>query len=243
MKFVYPEFLWALFALAIPIIIHLFNFRKFRKVYFSNVSFLKEVKQETQSKSQLKHILVLIMRMLAIACLVLAFAIPYIPGEGRQSAGDRAVSIYLDNSFSMDGVSTNGRLFEIARNRIIELVNDSYETTDRFQLITNDFEGKHQRLVNRDEFLKLVNETEISATTRKLSEVMARQQDALAEGEIPEQHAFWFSDFQKSVTDLDALPADSGMTVYLQPVQAEEVRNLYIDSIWFNTPVRQLNQS
>ena len=47
MKFAYPEFLYALFAIAIPIVIHLFNFRKFKKIYFSNVEFLKEVQQET----------------------------------------------------------------------------------------------------------------------------------------------------------------------------------------------------
>src|SRR5690606_15816754 len=79
MKFVYPEFLYALFAIAIPIVIHLFNFRKFKKIYFSNVQFLKEVTQETQSKSKLKHLLILISRILAISFLVFAFAQPYIP--------------------------------------------------------------------------------------------------------------------------------------------------------------------
>ena len=56
MKFLYPEFLWALSLIAIPIIIHLFNFRKFKKIYFSDISLLKEVKEETKSRSQLKHL-------------------------------------------------------------------------------------------------------------------------------------------------------------------------------------------
>jgi len=47
MQFLYPSFLWALLALAIPIIIHLFYFRRFKKVFFTNVKFLKEVKEET----------------------------------------------------------------------------------------------------------------------------------------------------------------------------------------------------
>ena len=66
MKFAYPAVLFALFAVAIPIIIHLFNFRKFKKIYFSNVSFLREVKKESQSKSKLKHLLILASRILAI---------------------------------------------------------------------------------------------------------------------------------------------------------------------------------
>ncbi len=49
MEFTNPGFLYGLFALAIPVIIHLFNFRRFRKVYFTNVKFIEELKQETQN--------------------------------------------------------------------------------------------------------------------------------------------------------------------------------------------------
>jgi hypothetical protein len=74
MQFLFPWFLAALLALAIPVVIHLFNFRRFKTVYFSNVKFLKEVKEETASRSKLKHLLVLAARMLALAFLVFAFA-------------------------------------------------------------------------------------------------------------------------------------------------------------------------
>ena len=79
MEFVNPGFLYGLFAISIPIIIHLFNFRRFKKVYFTNVSFIKELKQQTQKQSRLKHLLILLMRILAITAIVLAFAQPYIP--------------------------------------------------------------------------------------------------------------------------------------------------------------------
>ena len=75
MNFLFPTFLIGLAAIAIPIIIHLFNFKKYKKVYFTNVQFLKELKQESDSKSKLKEWLILAMRILAIACLVFAFAI------------------------------------------------------------------------------------------------------------------------------------------------------------------------
>ena len=88
MKLLYPEFLWALFALSIPIIIHLFNFRKFTKVYFSNIELLKEVKLETKSKSRLKHLLILLIRLLLVTFLVFAFAQPYIPVENEKQHGE-----------------------------------------------------------------------------------------------------------------------------------------------------------
>ena len=79
MNFLYPAFLFGLFSLAVPVIIHLFNFRKYKKVYFTNVRFLKELKQESESKSKLKNYLILASRLLALTCLVLAFAQPFIP--------------------------------------------------------------------------------------------------------------------------------------------------------------------
>ena len=57
MQFLYPTFLWALTALAIPVILHLFYFRRFKKVYFTNVRFLKEVKDETSMRSKLRNLL------------------------------------------------------------------------------------------------------------------------------------------------------------------------------------------
>ena len=84
MSFLFPNFLYALFAVSIPIIIHLFNFRKYKKIYFTNVKFLRELKQESQSKNRLKELLILLSRILAISCLVFAFAQPVLVDKGRK---------------------------------------------------------------------------------------------------------------------------------------------------------------
>src|SRR5580693_1927873 len=99
MNFLFPSFLYALSAVSIPILIHLFNFRRYKKLYFSNVRFLKEVVQESRSRSRLKHWLVLLCRILIVVFLVLAFAQPFIPvKQGFTGAGNKAVSIFVDNS-------------------------------------------------------------------------------------------------------------------------------------------------
>ena len=117
MEFVNPGFLYGLLAVAVPVIIHLFNFRRFKKVYFTNVAFIKELKQETQKQSRFKHLLVLLMRMLAIAAIVMAFARPFIPAENNLINPDsqNLVSIYLDNSFSMEAESEQGTMLDAAR--------------------------------------------------------------------------------------------------------------------------------
>jgi hypothetical protein len=242
MSFTYPAFLFALLAIAIPIIIHLFNFRKFKTVYFSNVRFLKEIKQETQSRSRLRQLLILASRILAILFLVLAFAQPFIPVKNKKVVpGQKAVSIFIDNSFSMEAINKNGTLLDEAKKRAIEIV-ASYKPNDRFQLLTNDFEGKHQRLVNKEEFSTLLDEVKISPATRSISDVVSRQQDMLSESGSKSMVAYLISDFQKSITNINELKADTLIDLNFVPLTAALKNNVYIDTCWFDTPVRQLNQ-
>lgn len=243
MKFLYPEILYALSAVAIPIIVHLFNFRRFKKVKFSNISFLKEVKIETRSKSKLKHLLILISRILAITFIVFAFAQPYIPlGEDQKVKAFQTVSMYVDNSFSMEAESEDGRLLEVARNKAMEIV-ESYGPTDKFQVLTNDFEGRHQRLYNREEIVELIEEIDISPSTRNVSEVLSRQRELLGSEENTRNTSYILSDLQGSVTDVSNLKADTTLEVVFIPTQAEKIANVYIDSLWFSSPIQQLNQS
>ncbi|MBI4930480.1 MAG: BatA domain-containing protein [Bacteroidetes bacterium] len=243
MNFVYPQFLFALFAVSIPIIIHLFNFRRFKKVYFSDIRFLKEVKQQTQNRNRIKHILILISRIFAVSFLVFAFAQPYIPSDKKNAvAGIQAVSVYVDNSFSMENISKNGMLFDEAK-KIAHEIAQTHSQTDLFQLLTNDFEGKHQRLVSREEFFTLLDEVKVSPAVKTVSEISARQTDVLSKTEEKNKKAFIVSDFQKSISDFENVKNDTSIKTILLPVPSNQQSNLYIDSCWFESPVHQLNQT
>ena len=173
MQFLYPTFLFALAALAIPIILHLFYFRRFKKVYFTNVRFLKEVKEETSARSKLRNLLVLLMRLLAIIFLVLTFAQPFIPQDVEVKKGLKTVSVFVDNSFSMSALSQDVPLLEKAKQRAREII-QAYAVDDEFQILTNDFEGRHQRLVSQEDALDLVDEISISPSVREVSKVLTR---------------------------------------------------------------------
>ena len=124
MLFSHPAFLWGLLAVAIPVVVHLFNFRRYRKVYFSNVERLSELHTEQRRRSTLRQWLVLAMRVMAVVFLVLAFAQPVLPKAGSRvhTAGNTAVSIYVDNSFSMANASADGTLLDAARQKVREVV-------------------------------------------------------------------------------------------------------------------------
>ena len=241
MSFLYPTFLVALSAISIPIIIHLFNFRKYKKVYFTNVRFLREVKEQTQSKSKLKHLLILLARILAIVFLVLAFAQPYIAENQPIVQGKKSVSVYIDNSFSMNGTNENGRLLDQAK-KIAYQIAESFESTDEFQLITNDFESKHNRYSGVEEFVDYIDEVETSAELRQLSTVVKRQQEGLLNETSSSKLLFVISDFQESLCDISSIENDSNIIMRFIPVQSETVNNISIDSCWFESPKRLINQ-
>jgi len=243
MHFVNPLFLLGLIAIAIPIIVHLFNFRRFKKVFFTNVRFIEELQLKTQKQSKLKHLLVLLFRILAIASLVITFAQPYIPlADNRINPDARnAVSIYIDNSFSMEAAATKGNLLEEAKRKAKE-VTDAFKPSDVFQLLTNDFEGSQQRWVSRDEFIDMLNDVKISSSSRIISEVVSRQKDMMNTAGTNNRSHFIISDFQKTVSDFDKLRQDSTASTFLIPLAGRKTNNVYIDSCWFESPLTQLSQ-
>jgi len=240
MIFAQPLFLFAFTALAIPIIIHLFNFRKYKKVYFTNVKFIAEITQETKKRSQLKHLLILLARLLALTGLVMVFAQPYLPSslQHKKLKGSQAVSIYIDNSFSMEALSAGGRLLDEAKNKALEIA-DACKSSDLFQLLTTDFEGRHQRFVSRDEFRTLVEEVKISPAVRSLAEVMKRQEEMFTNARSMNSVAYIISDFQRTTSGFINLKADTAVSWFFVPVVAAKQNNLYIDTAWFDNPVLQ----
>ena len=240
MQFIFPAFLFALAALAIPIIVHLFHFRRFRTVYFTNVRFLREVKEETSNRRKIRDLLVLLMRCLAVAALVLAFAQPFLPRntEGVKK-GTQSVSIFIDNSFSMNALSKDLSLLEKAKEKAREIIK-AYAADDKFQILTNDFEGRHQRLVSKEEAFAFVDEVKTTPSVQDVSKVLARQQQALNSDKSPNKTAFLLSDFQKNVTDLPNFK-DSLMEVNLVPLVAVQEKNIGIDSAWFESPIQMMN--
>jgi hypothetical protein len=243
MKFAYPEFLFALSVISIPIIIHLFNFRRFKKIYFSDIRFLKEIKEQTQNRNRIKHLLVLLCRILAFAFLVFAFARPFIPGPGGEKLkGKKAISVYIDNSYSMEAKGKNGQLLQIAKQKALQLA-DEYSENDLFQLVTNNFDGLEQRLVNKEEFKDMVQEVKVSTSSRKMSEVISRITDIQNNEPELEKRIVILSDFQKSTADLDQLKDKKLPRTIFLPLNAAQKANVYIDSVWYDSPLRQLNAS
>ena len=239
MEFIYPSFLWALGVLVLPIIIHLFYFRRFKKVEFTNVRFLKEIKEETASRSKLKNLLVLLSRLLAIAFLVFAFCQPFLSDGEDIKKGDSIISIFVDNSFSMNALSSDTPLLSIAKEKARQVVN-AYTESDQYQILTHDFEGRHQRLVSKEDALGLIDEKQTTPEVKTLDKVINRQLQVIDLGE-ENKVSYVLSDFQKSISEATMMP-DTSYELNLVPIQSVQEANISIDSAWFDSPVAMPNQ-
>lgn len=185
--------------------------------------------------------MVLLMRLLAVAFLVLAFAQPVIPTGEQQVTGNRAVSIFVDNSFSMSSMGRDINLLDNARIIARDIIN-SYGESDEFQLITGDFENRHQRLYNREQALDMLEDISASPAVRTLPEVFQRQAHALR-NYPPESRSFYLiSDFQKNITRFEGME-DSLSNIYMVHLESVQSRNVSVDSVWFSQPVQIINQT
>ncbi|MFO8086834.1 MAG: BatA domain-containing protein [Bacteroidales bacterium] len=242
MQFINPAVLYGLVAVAVPVIIHLINIQRYKKVYFTQTKLIATLQEQNKKRSDLRHWLILLMRMLVIAMLVMAFAGPFLPGG--QAGGDPAsrVSVYLDNSYSMQAEPSGSILLNEAKNKAVALA-ESYDPSTKFQLLTNDMSGAQQRFISRDQLISQVEETTLSPRFRSLSEILDRQHELIHNTDSDQGDVFWISDFQQQNFDLTASLLDSSLSYYSLPVGAAETPNAFIDSLWFDSPVLFVDQS
>ena len=238
MKFLYPQFLWALLALAVPLIIHLFNFRRFTTLYFSDTRLLKNLVKQSRAINRLRHLLIMLMRMLALAMLVLAFANPYLPAGNEGKGKIRYLSVYIDNSPSM----TSGEFQSTKLSEVISRAADFIKALPagyRVQVLSNDFSARQLEFFPPNDAIRLLDDIEASFSSRSFEEVMARIEAAASENDLSDQDVYLFSDFQKHAYEVKARTASNNELQLVRPSLEGPKANIAIDSAWFYQPVLQ----
>ncbi len=233
MQFLNPSVLWGLALISIPILIHLFNFQRLKRVAFTNVRWLEEIKVSSSKTKNLKHILILISRILALTMLVLAFAQPILPPtRGRQDPGNWDRVYVLDNSYSMEIADGNENGLTKARNRIEEIENRTDFNGPRFY-IDFDFYPKDEYPYDNNSLLDRLTDLEFSLKKRNGEEIF--EKSAKVSGARKE---IWIlSDFQRNTfDDREDWQIDSLNEYFLLPVQSQGHLNFFIDSVWLERP-------
>lgn len=221
--------LWGLLLLSIPIIVHLFNLRRAKKVQFSNVRFLNVIKSTSSSKLVLKHYLALLFRLLFILFLVVAFSVPYIASEEVKYTDDRTSIIYLDNSYSNSNLY-NAAISGFEKN--YSLVSSMVEESDRsqrYRLYTNESADISNRTpLVKEKFLEKLSEVQLTSLNfglDQLSNKIRRYND--------QNKVYVFSDFQREQFSFTEL-TDTTNQYVLVPSKYNIERNVFVDTLFLD---------
>ena len=223
MQFKYPEILWGLLLLLIPILIHLFQLRRFKKTPFTNVKFLKQVVTESRKSSTLKKWLLLLARLGLLAALVIAFAQPFIANESALQ--EKETVFYLDNSFSMNGEIENGNLF---KNTIQEFIK-AIPKDQRFTLFTNNQVFKDVEIKDIQNDLLNLN---VTSEQLGVAEIVLKGNTYFSNEAGIQKNLVLISDFQQRMGAIQKVDSISNVNItYIKPAN-NKIINTSIDSVF-----------
>lgn len=220
MQFKHPEILYFLFLLAIPVIVHLFQLRRFKKEYFTNVKLLKELAVQTRKSSKIKKYLLLATRLILLSCLIFAFAQPFFKATDSNSKNNE-LFVVLDNSFSMQAKGQRGELMKRAVQELLETTPEEVNLS----VITNDEDFWNTSIKSIESDLQKLNYSPIpfsleNALTKVKSHNSNQGKDIV----------FITDAIGLKTQALDKLPENT-KTYFVIP-EAEKTENIAIDSVF-----------
>jgi hypothetical protein len=232
MQFKHPELLYALFLLVIPIFIHLFQLRRFKKLEFSNLDFLKRVRIKTRKSSQLKKWLILLTRMAIFSCIILAFSQPFSASKSALK-NDKELVIYIDNSFSTQLIDTKGVSLQTHLQKLYS--QDFYDY--KINWLTNDFSKRNTSAQNFKKDILTINHSQRQLSPKEV--IIKSNQLFSTKNNNSEKRIIYISDFQ-SKSEFPEVP--DGITLDIIALKYQEVSNINIDSVFIaNTNIASVN--
>lgn len=242
MGFLYPAFLIAGITLAVPLLIHLFNLRRYKTVYFPHTRFLRNIQLRSRRSSEVRYKLLLALRMLFLASLVAAFAQPLFQKKNTTTTANRLQVIYIDNNPAMSLKHGARSGLDAAIDAARQQVNRA-PVGSRFLLLSNDkpFAYEPQRA---EKVLAQLSSLNTAPAGKTSTQVFASIQSLMQSETAGDADLYYYSDFSRS--SFPAHPdagAMKGITLHAIAVQPKERSNIFVDTAFFTSPVLQTGAS
>ncbi len=246
MIFLNPAVLFGLLAASIPVIIHLFNLKKLKKIEFSTLAFLKELQKNKIRKIKLKQWILLALRVLIILFVVMAFARPALQSiqiGGTTSAAKTTAVFILDNTFSMSVVDQNGSYFNQAKSIINQIISQLQEGDEVAVILVSNPDTEVKFTTNLFEFVKNVDALNISSSSGDINSALIKAAELINESKNFNKEIYILSDLQKNKitqknlnNDLSELLNDKAR-IYLFDLSDKDVFNLSVDDLKINNQI------
>jgi hypothetical protein len=237
MNFLNPIYLFALAAVAVPILIHIFSRRRVPQVPFSTIRFLRRSDRRSMVRINLRRLLLLALRVIGIALVALVFARPVVRGGLAAlfpRGGSRAVCILLDRSYSMRVEGDEGTVFDRAKARVASVLDD-LDKDDEVSIVLFDTarETIYDGEAAREVVLSALGGLRPSWGGTDLRSAVAFGRRTVERSRRDVRELYVVSDFQRS--GLGAAPDSAGsalpLRAFLLPVQASPAANVAIEGV------------
>ena len=198
MSFLTPLFLIGLAGLAIPVLIHLIQKERKNVVHFPSLMFLRRIPYESVQRRRIRHWLLLLMRLAALALVVLAFARPFIRRTDASAAGAsgaREVVILIDRSYSMGYGDRWSRALSAARDAVNGLAG-----SDRGSIVffAAGADVAVRSTADKGRLLAVLTGAEPSAGATHYGPALKLAGSILSESALPRRETVLVTDFQRS---------------------------------------------
>ena len=246
MIFLNPAILFGLLAASIPVIIHLFNLRKLKKIEFSTLTFLKELQKNKIRKIKLKQWLLLALRVLIILFAVMAFARPALQSMqigGTTSAAKTTAIFVLDDTFSMSVVDQKGSYFNQAKEIVKQVLSQLEEGDEVGLILVSNTKAESKLTSNLSEFIKNVDQLDLSFASADLNSSITKASQIISESKNFNKEIYVLSDFQKNKITKENLNNDlsellnEGIRLYSFDLSDKDVFNLSVDELKINNQI------
>ncbi len=251
MNFLNPLVLIGLIAATIPLILHLLNLRKLKRIEFSTLQFLKELKKQQIKRLKLKQIILLILRTLIIICLVMAFSRPIVESELPvfEAYAKSSAVIILDNSVSMDINEERGNRLSLAKLAVIQLIDMLSDGSEIgiISMANPEYSNSTSLMQDYTYLKKQISEIKISSKRGNLANSLKTANAFLASASNVNKEVFIISDMQDNIfklTEDDSVKFDK-MNAKIYAVQIGKAnsnsKNISVDSLDITSKIMREN--
>ncbi len=192
----YPFFLVAGISLLIPILLHLFNLRKYTRVLFSANRFLQSMTLQSNKMAVIRKKKLLLLRILALAFIIFAFAKPMLKDDNNNSS-NTLTAIYIDNSPSLLAKQGVRSLFDKEIDAALQLILQSKENT-QFLILSNEGALSYEP-VTKSTAKTLLQKINIGFHPPTFQKSLEHIQEVMKTALLKHCQFYYFSDFQKSM--------------------------------------------
>jgi hypothetical protein len=244
LSFLNPAVLYALAAAAIPLLIHLLNRRKIKRIPFSTIQFLKRLEKRQMRNLRIRQLLLLLLRTLIILLIVAAFARPTLnSGGGGGILSERSpieAVIILDNSLSLNEARLTGSLLDKMR-QAFSGMEQVFQSGDRITVILATI--PREVLIKQENYQanlweRVLQKTQSNYLKSDLDNAILLALEQLRQSVYSSREIYLISDFQKSAfsdagqfAEILEQPQYGDIKLFLFPIRHENFENISIDSV------------